>query len=134
MTLVWTLDETFVFFWHIVVTRRYDRISIILLRFFLKIIFSQIITHKGDLSPQWQTKLVSYEYDYNQGFLDAVEVEVLFLSSPFYNPIDDSKNVFQDYFTKLYVQYSANQTAQTLDQVFTRLATENICDVDIFNI
>ena len=30
----------------------------------------------------------------------------------------------------MYAPYSAHQTAQTIDQVFTSLATENICDVD----
>ncbi len=89
-----------------------------------------ILRQIKDLAPQWETKLINYSYNYQEGILNAIKIESLMIGSPFYLG-EESSNIIFNLFEKPYWQIMAQDTAQRMKNSFTELQNQDICSANL---
>jgi hypothetical protein len=89
-----------------------------------------ILRQIKDLAPQWETKLVNYSYDYQEGILNALNIESLIIGSPFIFE-GESGNAMFNLFKNSYWKLVSKDTAYRMKKAFSALETQDICSADI---
>jgi hypothetical protein len=83
-----------------------------------------------DLAPQWETKLINYAYDYQEGILNAIKIESLIIGSPFILE-GESGNIIFNLVEKPYFKLASKDTGNRMKKAFSTLENQDICSANI---